>query len=505
MTKRTRKPPPAPERFAEFVRFDRVRPDPDNARRHPKANLLALKAALLRYGQRKPVVGNRRTGLLEAGNATWQVLLEIWNDATVRAQAIEVLKRPGLWVRWEDDDEVTARGYAIADNRTAELAEWDPAPLVLSLQALRTAGELPVVGFDDADLREQLERLNAGDGFQPSAAIMVAPELAAKIEPGQVWILARHRLACGDARSPELFARLMASGTAQCVWTDPPYGVSYQEDAIAGDDLRRDDLLDLVQRALRNALGHSTASAAFYVWHASSTREDYAAALKAVGLEERQYLIWAKPSLTLGRADYQWAHEPCFYAGRASQAIAFYGHRDQTTVWRFATRADDGSAVVLGPGLVLTDGAGHEVYLAPKTPKGKRVRHLRVTPETPARIIGEEPDSTLWDVAREHAPADPTQKPIELARRAVENSSRQGDVVLDPFAGSGTLLMAAEATGRAARLIELEPKWCALAIARWEAMTGQNAQLEERTTLPDGEPSIPAGRRAARRASRARG
>lgn len=321
----------------------------------------------------------------------------------------------------------------------------------------------------------------AGKSLEAIDEASLQKKARTRVKPGDVWLLGDHRLVCGDATVPDVVAAAMNGHLADLVHTDPPYGVAYeapsgQFDVIAGDELSRDDLVALLRGSLELAVRHASDQAAFYVWHASATREDFAFAMKAVGLEERQYLIWAKPQIVLGRADYQWSHEPCFYSCKAGSSPKWYGDRSQPTVWRVAARTDDGPAVVLGPGLVVSDGDGHEVAVLGKIPK-RKLRTLRVPPGEAASVFASSEASTVWELARDPGkPVHPTQKPVALAARAVLNSSPPDGHVLDLFGGGGSTLLACEQLGRVAHVVELEAPYCDAIVARWEQLTGRKAK-----------------------------
>jgi DNA modification methylase len=294
-----------------------------------------------------------------------------------------------------------------------------------------------------------------------------------------MWALGDHRLLCGDSTAKEDVQRAV-DGKAALVFTDPPYGVDYQSgahDKIKNDALKDDALWKFLKTALALAVKHSGPDAAFYIWHASSTREEFAQAMKAVGLVERQYLIWVKPSITLGHADYHWAHEPVFYAHKAGASPTFYGDRAQSTVWHATLQTgggDERSAIALGNGLILTDGQS-EVYLQPTAPKAKKVRRQMVERGVPMAVVPDPGGTDVWMVKRDFQAIHPTQKPVELARRAIENSSKAGDIVLDPFLGSGSTLIACEVTGRRCRGLEYSEKYVDGIVRRWQAFTGRTA------------------------------
>lgn len=265
------------------------------------------------------------------------------------------------------------------------------------------------------------------------------------------------------------------------VHTDPPYGVSYETqsgkfDMIKNDDKTGDALLsDLLLPVFNLYRKYTIPEAAFYIWHASSTRRDFEDAMIAAGLMEQQYLIWVKNGISLGRANYQWAHEPCFYASRAGVTPNFYGDRAQHTVWRVTTHQDGQLMTVLGGGMLLTDGKGNQLYMTDKAPKGKKYRSVRMEEGKPLSIYNEERMDTVWEIARETNTLHPTQKPVEIPIRAIENSSRPGEIVLDFFGGSGSTLMGAEMTGRRCYTSELDPQYGDVIISRYVMHTGNIA------------------------------
>lgn len=310
------------------------------------------------------------------------------------------------------------------------------------------------------------------------------PELSTKVitKRGDLWIMGDHRLLCDDCTATNSWGKLFGADKASLVFTDPPYGVSYdaQSDKFAkikNDSLTGDKLAQFLVKVFVYAIKKSATQAAFYIWHASSTRNEFAEAMVAAGLEERQYLIWAKNSLVLGHSDYQWSHEPCFYACKSGQSPAFYGDRAQQTVWRVTCgSAKEGLQTTVGQGLVLTDGKSSELFVKERAPRGKKARRIRVDKGLVLRTGSDQ--GTLWEVDRETGAEHPTQKPVELARRAIQNSSQPGEIVTDPFLGSGTTLIGAELTGRRCFGFELEPQYCDVIVKRWEKITGKSAVKE---------------------------
>jgi site-specific DNA-methyltransferase (adenine-specific) len=329
-----------------------------------------------------------------------------------------------------------ARAYRIADNQTATLSQWDDGKLVEELMALQTAGfDLDLTGFS----AEDLNRLLASGGTEPQADPDDVPEPPAEPEtrPGDLWLLGKHRLLCGDATKVEDMARLMGTAAADLLLTDPPYGVAYvgrtaAELTIANDDLADDDQYRaFLANAFRTTLDHVRPGGGVYVWHADVRGLPVRLAAGDAGLRVRQCLVWVKQTMVLGRQDYQWKHEPCLYGWRDGAAHTWLSDRSQTTVLEF---------------------------------------------DRPSRNE-----------------AHPTSKPVDLFRYLVRNSCPPGGRVLDPFGGSGTTLVAAELEGQIAYLMELDPAYVDVAVRRYEAITGQTAEREPGNGIREacGSPTLP--------------
>ena len=405
------------------------------------------------------------------------------SDGTVIGghQRLNVLKDLGYKeadVAVVDLDKNEEKALNIALNKIS--GEWDEDKLTEILSELsEEAFPIELTGFSDDELQNLWDDILEAQEEEPKAPDEEHHQpLPPMSKPGDLWILGIHRLICGDATDEPTIERLMAGEKAAMVHTDPPYGVSYETQSgnfamIKNDDKTHDDLYNtLLLPAFNNYRKHTIPQAAFYIWHASSTRRDFEDAMVAAGLVEKQYLIWVKNGITLGRSDYQWAHEPCFYAAKEGETPNFYGDRAQHTVWRAATRQDGSMMTVLGSGIVLTDGTGGKLCITDKPPKGKKLRYVRMEPGKPIDLFQEDRMSTVWEVARETNTLHPTQKPVEIPIRAIENSSRQGEIVLDFFGGSGSTLMGAEMTGRRCFTTELDPVYCDVIISRYVGQTG---------------------------------
>lgn len=449
-----------------FPLIDSLRPDPTNARERTPENMAAIKSSLQRFGQVTPVV-TKADGTIMKGNGTWLVAKELgWKNIA------------RIFIGAGNEDQ--ASEYALADNQSALLSKWNADRLKAQIDGIRARGTDPLaLGFNERDLQALLAKAKK-TGADSNNWGNAAPSGKARSKAGDLWQLGEHRLLVADSRDAKAIKRLMGGRKAQMVFTDPPYGVSYEDDkgrSVRNDKLRQDDLAKFLIPCFKNAADFATSDAAFYIWHASATREDFAYAMKTAGIEERQYLIWAKPQLVLGHADYHWSHEPCFYAGHAGAKPAWYGTRSETTVWRIGTHGADDQAITLGNGLLLTDGKGGELYLG-KKPAAKKARHLRLEAGKPLHVGDGQGQGTVWEVSREAGGNEyhPNQKPTELAIKAMENSTAPGQAVLDLFGGSGSTLAAAETAGRHAFVVELEPKYADAILTRWERMTKRKAE-----------------------------
>jgi len=304
-----------------------------------------------------------------------------------------------------------------------------------------------------------------------------APESAPKIaRRGDLWEMNDHRLVVGDATSKDDWQALMGEQRAQLIFTDPPYGIDYdsrgeQKDlgGIMGDEKEGLELeRKLLAPAFRMAAKYSLEDAAFYIWHASSTRSAFERAMTAAGLREHQYLLWVKPWIVMGRGQYHYQHEPCFYAAKGQATPRWTGDRTQSSVWTASLRSHEASFVVLAEGLLLGDGKGNQVYIAQQPPKGKKHRSIQIAAGETVNISTLE-GTDIWQVAPDSKTEyiHPNQKPVELALRAIANNTEPGEVVLDCFAGSGSTLIAAQRSSRVARLMELDPRFADLILKRW--------------------------------------
>ena len=325
-------------------------------------------------------------------------------------------------VAMEHLTEIQRKALILADNKIGENASWDDDLLGLELAELQEAGfDLGLTGFT----AEEWDKLIAGD---PSNDGLTdedqAPEVAetAVSKTGDIWVLGEHKLLCGDATKPEDYKALLGDELVDMTATDPPYNVNYANTAkdklrgtnrpILNDNLGS-EFAPFLLATCQNIL--AVTKGAVYIAMSSSELDTLQSAFRAAGGKWSTFVIWAKNTFTMGRADYQRQYEPILYGWKDGSQHYWCGARDQGDVWQI------------------------------KKPH-KNDLH-------------------------------PTTKPVELMERAVRNSSKTRDIVLDPFGGSGTTLIACEKSGRRARLMALDPKYVDVICRRWETFTGQDATL----------------------------
>ena len=389
----------------------------------------AVARSLDRFGQRKPIVARKSDRQVVAGNHTLQAARKLgWSE---------------IAVVWVDDDEVTAKAFALADNRTAELGDYDDQLLAKLVAEVRAADEemLADAGWHGDDLAELLAKLEPAETFTDPDDVPAAP--IEKSVPGDVWILGPHRLLCGDATSPTDYERLIDGSLVDCVFTDPPYNVAYEGGTADKLKIQNDDMSDAAFDAflMDSFVGMSSAmrpGAAIYVCHADGSGNAFRNSFVGSGLLLKQVLIWVKQRFVLGRQDYNWQHEPILYGWKPGAAHQWHGPHNRSTV------LDD---------TVDLDAMGAE--------------------EMRSIIADALAVSTVVRVDNPRRNGDhPTMKPVALIERLVANSTRPGQLVLDPFGGSGSTLIACHQTNRVARLIELDPKYVDVICRRFQEHTG---------------------------------
>ena len=445
-----------------------LKPYANNQRQHSPAQIDAIARSIEAVGFTKPVIIDEKDEIL-AGHGAWMAAQQLG------LPDIPTIKRSGLTAGQK-------KAYRIADNRLAETSTWDDKALAAEFAELTRMGfDMSLTGFNQTDIEFLLQPppTDPGEPETPQIQKRVVSKL------GDLWLLGDNRIICGDSTKPETYKTLMGGRQAQCVFTDPPYGVSYQGrgeasakiEVIKGDDKRRAQLKTMLHHVFSTTLQATRDDAGWYIWHADQTRAEFTEAMREVGLIENGMLIWEKTSMVGGWQDYRCTHEPCFYASRQGTRPAFHGDRNGFTIWRLESLSQGAEPTSLGAGLLVSSKTGQEIYLAPAAPKGKKLRHVHLADDQPLFVTPKTETDDVWRVSQEskNEYVHPTQKPVELARRACRNSTLEGEIILDMFAGSGSTLMAAEQTKRLGYGIELDPHYVDAIVNRWQTMTGKKA------------------------------
>lgn len=389
----------------ELWPMDRLIPYARHARTHSADQVAQVAASIREFGFTNPILVDTQAGIL-AGHAR-----------LLAARKLNLSQVPVIVL-----DHLSAtqkRAYILVDNRLALNAGWDEEMLATELAALQEESfQLDLLGFDEEEVEKALASLEEPFGGDEDA--VPEPPLVPISATGDLWLLGRHRVLCGDALSPESIEQLLAGGHADMVFTDPPYNVDYSPTSKAGRARRiaNDNLGEGFGAFLFQACSNILACTrgAVYICMSSSELHTLQKAFLEAGGHWSTFLIWAKNRFTLGRSDYQRQFEPMLYGWKEGEKHYWCGARDQGDLWSI--------------------------------------------------------DKPFCNDLH------PTMKPVELIVRAIENSSRRGAIVLDPFGGSGSSLIACEKTDRQAALLEVDPRYVDVMVQRWQDFSGEAAVLE---------------------------
>ena len=418
-----------------------------NARTHPDWQITQIASSIAEFGFTNPILVGADNDII-AGHGR-----------LLAAQKLELNEVPAI--RLAHLSEVQRRALIIADNRIAENAGWDEALLREELAALSDDSfDLDVLGFSDEELGQLLAF--GGDDTPPPPPgdedHVPSLEPVHASAPGAIWLLGEHRVMCGDSTSSDQLSSLCDDALVDAVWTDPPYNVNYEGVAgkIKNDNLSKEAFCKFLLDAFSCTASVMRAGAPIYVAHSETEGVSFRRAFVQAGFKLSSCLIWVKPALVIGHADYQWRHEPILYGWKLGTSHSWYGGRTNTTVFEAAGKSlrvmPDGSLQInLGDQVVIVEGE----QMTMRSVDSTVIHH-----DKPVR-------------SAEH----PTMKPVSLIQQMLENSTKPGDLVLDPFSGSGSTLIACEKTERKARLMELDPKYCDVIVARWQEYTGRQATL----------------------------
>ena len=390
-----------------------------------------------------------KNGNIIAGNKTQEAAIKA---GITKVRVIETTGDELVAVKRTDVDIDSAEGRKMAylDNLTTQVnLTWDQTELE-SVQA-------DVDGFDIADFGidlgfptgdpDEADKVKEDDFDEQKESVQTI------CQPGDLWKLGNHRLMCGDSTKKEDVAKLMQGELAHLWLTDPPYNVAVKNSqgmTIANDNMASDEFRIFLRNAFAAAYPVLDKGCPFYVWFASKEHINFEGALNDVGLQVRQELIWNKNHFILGRAHYQWKHEPCLYGWKGDSCRYFIDVRNRASV------IEDNTEINIDK---------------MKAAEMRTLLH---------KIYEEKIPTTVINCMKPNKDEDhPTMKPVRLFGCQIANSSRPGDIILDSFGGSGTTIVAAEQLGRKARLMEYDPHYSDVIIARWEKLTGGKAEKIE--------------------------
>jgi DNA modification methylase len=383
-----------------------------NPRHIPQSAVNKVAASIREFGFRQPIVVDQNRVII------------VGHVRLLAAQQLELTEVPVHVATELTVAQVNA--YRLADNRTNQEATWDMEALALELANLKLEEfDLDLTGFNLDEIDELLAEHT--EGLTDEDAAPAVQEFAIS-EPGDLWVLGKHRLLCGDSTSRDAVERLMGGQKADLVFTDPPYNVDYEgyteeKLKIQGDQMTPEQFQHFLNSVFSSYIWALKPGGSMYVCHPSSWQREFQDALELSDFEVRCQIIWGKNTFAWGFGRYKFQHEPIFYCHRKGQSDPWYGDKSQSTLWQ------------------------------EKKPAANRLH--------------------------------PTMKPVELIERALVNSSKAGDLVLDLFGGSGSTLIACEKMGRSSRLMELDPKYCDVIVKRWQDFSGEIAHLEDGRTFAE--------------------
>lgn len=387
-----------------LVEIDKLIPYINNARTHSVEQINKLRSSLREFGFINPVIIDKDYGII-AGHGR-----------VLAAKEEGIDKVPCVLVDYLT--ETQKKAYILADNRMALDAGWDEELLKLEIEALQGEDfDVGLIGFDEKDLAD-LFKTDEEDVKDDDYDLTAALEKAAFVEKGDVWVVGRHRLVCGDATNEEDVVKLMDGKKANLILTDPPYGVSFKSSSgltIQNDSMKNDEFYTFLLAAFKNMVAHLEPGGGAYVFHADTEGLNFRKAFIDAGLHLAGCCIWVKNSLVLGRSDYQWQHEPVLYGFLQNGKHKWFSDRKQTTIWN---------------------------YDKPK----RNENH-------------------------------PTSKPLDLLAYPLKNSTQANAIVLDTFGGSGSTLMACENSNRVCYTMELDKKYASVILRRYVEDTGNKENV----------------------------
>lgn len=443
---------------SEMVDLFSLVPNPRNPNTHPVKQIELLAKIIKNYGWRHPIIVSKKSGFVVAGHG--------------RREAALLLNLEKVPVDYQDfKNEAEEWAVLINDNKIAELAEMNQEELASLVAELGKDFDFDLLAMTGAEIAELMATSSSGavldDNFDIDSAINEG-EKNPITQIGDIWQLGDHRLICGDSTEQGVFERLMDGEKADMIFTDPPYNVNYESGdgkKIQNDHMAPGEFNRFLFEAFSRMFEVSNAGAPIYVCHADSEGSNFRGALTGAGWLLKQCLIWVKNNFVLGRQDYQWKHEPILYGWKPGAAHKWYGKRKQSTVIE-----EFGETLLL-----QKDSTGEGFILQIKDAMTMQTIVIQIPSY---EIVASDELSSIWRVDKPLKSAEhPTMKPIPLCAKAILNSSKPNDIVLDSFGGSGSTLIACEKTGRKCRTIELDPIYAGVIVKRWEELTGKKAKL----------------------------
>lgn len=438
---------PMPELEVVIVATDDLIEYENNANTHTSEQVDQIASSIQEFGFNSPI--------LAWHDDDGRPVIVAGHGRLMAARSLGLQELPVVFVDHMTDEQ--RRAFGLVENKLTRLSEFDWDALERELLGIGGI-DMAEYGFDvpiDLDgngLEGELEPITADEDELPD----ISPT---RVKQGQIWALGDHRLACGDSTDPSVIDALMGEEQADMLLTDPPYNVDYAEkndhlvsagrgaehDEIANDSfVTDDDYRRFLSKSIGAMFPHLKSGGAFYIWYASQFVTEVTNACKDSGLQVRQCLYWVKNRIVLGRQDYQWQTEPCLY-----------GWKDGTH-WFAPTRKEHN---------VIDDMADI-----------RKMDKVQLIELVESLMLNNEETDALRDDKPQKSAEHPTMKPVNLFARLIRNSTKNGETVLDTFAGSGTTAIACEQMGRKARMVELSEGYCDVIIERWERFTGKTAE-----------------------------
>ena len=407
-----------------------------NAKEHPGFQIEKIASSIKAFGCKQPIILDK-DGVIIVGHGRFIAMTELLGYTLMEQKAFTKKGEPVIpYLMIDDLNEEEVKAYRIADNQLNALTGQDMNLIVEELKDLDASGfDITLTGFD----RDLLVDEDENDDVIPESPVQPKSKL------GDVYELGAHIVVCGDSTDSDAWQKALRNRKADMVFTDPPYNVNYAgrgkntSEGILNDDMNDEAFDTFLEAAFERIAEAAKAGAGWYVFHSTSTQAQFEKALKKFGMAIRNQIIWNKPTASMGWGDYRWKHEPFFYASKDGTETVFYGDRTHSTVVDF----HDSEQKLLN--------------------WAKQQKKLEA-----------EGKFTIWTMKRDNVNGykHPTQKPVELITYALFNSSKAEDLVIDPFLGSGSTLIACEKTGRVCAGIELDPKFADVIVQRWVDYTG---------------------------------